>query len=310
MNNYYIYQPEKDANDLYNAMKGLGTDEDKIIKIIANKTNQQRQQIMSYFKTAFGKDLKQELKDELSGKFEKASLALFETPVNYDAKELNRAIKGAGTNEDTLIEIIGTRAPKILKEIKAAYLSLYGRSLEEDIKDETSGDFQNLLISLLQCNRSEVIIPNNDQCMKDAKDLYNAGEGTWGTDESVFNKLFSSRSPNELGVIARLYHQLCGKTLLESIDNEFSGDLQKLLKTIIQAMVNAPAYYASRINEAMKGLGTNDEVLIRILVSRDEIDMPEIKNAYRSMYGRDMIEDIKDDTSGDYKNLLVELASH
>jgi len=57
-------------------------------------------------------------------------------------------------------------------------------------------------------------------------------------------------------------------------------------------------------------LGTNDEVLIRILVSRDEIDMPEIKNAYRSMYGRDMIEDIKDDTSGDYKNLLVELASH
>ena len=37
--------PEKDAEALRNAMKGMGTDEAAIIKIIANRTNAQRQKI-------------------------------------------------------------------------------------------------------------------------------------------------------------------------------------------------------------------------------------------------------------------------
>ena len=51
-------------------------------------------------------------------------------------------------------------------------------------------------------------------------------------------------------------------------------------------------------------------MLIRLLISRDEVDMPQIKNIYRHLFGKDMIEAIKSDTSGDYRKLLVELASH
>ena len=36
---------EQDAADLRKAMKGMGTDEDAIIKIVANRTNAQRQKI-------------------------------------------------------------------------------------------------------------------------------------------------------------------------------------------------------------------------------------------------------------------------
>jgi annexin A7/11 len=152
--------------------------------------------------------------------------------------------------------------------------------------------------------------PDEPKCMKDAKDLYQAGEGQWGSDESVFNKIFSIRSPYEMSFIALHYQKLSGKTLMESIENEFSGDFKKCLKTIVQAMINPSAFFASRIHDAIKGWGTNDELLIRVLVSRDEIDMPQIKQAYKMMFGNDMLEDIKDDTSGDYKNLLVEIASH
>ena len=60
----------------------------------------------------------------------------------------------------------------------------------------------------------------------------------------------------------------------------------------------------------MKGIGTRDAMLIRLLISRDEVDMPQIKNIYRHLFGKDMIEAIKSDTSGDYRKLLVELASH
>ena len=57
-------------------------------------------------------------------------------------------------------------------------------------------------------------------------------------------------------------------------------------------------------------MGNYDNMLIRVLVTRDEIDMPQIKQYYKQVYGKDMLEDVKNDTSGDYKNLLIELASH
>ena len=305
------YNPENDSKALYKAMKGSGTDEDVIIKVICNRSNQQRQEILAFYKASYGQDLKADLKDELGGNFETAVLALFETAIMYDTKEIRRAIKGAGTNEDTLIEILGSRSTKRIKEIKEAYLANYGGTLEEAISDETSGDLKNMIVSLLQCNRSENVIPDNSKCLQDAQNLYDAGEGQWGTEESVFNKIFALRSPYELGVIARHYNQISsGKSLFQVIESEFSGDILKLLKTMLQAMINPHAFFAARINQSVKGWGTNDELLIRILVSRDEVDMPDIKRVYKELYGNDMLEDIKDDCSGDYKNLLVELASH
>ena len=59
----------------------------------------------------------------------------------------------------------------------------------------------------------------------------------------------------------------------------------------------------------MSGLGTMDATLIRILVTRNEIDMPQIRETYKRIFNKDMIKDIKDDTSGDYRKLLVKLAS-
>ena len=48
---------QQDADALRNAMKGFGTDEDALIKIVANRTNQQRMQIKEAYKTSFGRDL-------------------------------------------------------------------------------------------------------------------------------------------------------------------------------------------------------------------------------------------------------------
>ena len=86
--------------------------------------------------------------------------------------------------------------------------------------------------------------------------------------------------------------------------------MKKLLRTIIYSSINPSEYFATRVNYAVKGLGTKDKLLIRILVTRDEIDMPEIKAAYQKLYNKDMVKDIEKDTSGDYKKLLVKLASH
>ena len=109
---------DEDAAALRKAMKGFGTDEKAIIKIIANRTNRERLAMIDSFKRQFKRDLIKDLKSELSGKFEDATLALFKDPIKYDCYSLNKAMKGAGTNEDTLIEILATRPNYYINQIK------------------------------------------------------------------------------------------------------------------------------------------------------------------------------------------------
>ena len=113
--------PEKDAEALRAAMKGLGTDEDAIIKIVANRTNAQRQKIKLFYKSSYGRDLVEDLKKELSGKFEDATIALFYEPIEYDCYQLRKAMKGLGTDEDTLIEIIATRPNWMIKAMNTKF---------------------------------------------------------------------------------------------------------------------------------------------------------------------------------------------
>ena len=299
-----------DAQLLRNAMKGFGKDQATLIKFVASKTSLQRQKIKAQYKATFGKDLIADLKSELHGKLEDAFVALFTDPIEFDADSLRDAMKGMGTNEDTLIEIIASRSNQQLAQIKNFYQQKYKRDLETDVKKETHGTLQNLLITLLQGKRGTNTNPVPNRMAKIATEIYDAGEAKLGTDETVFNKYFSSLSPHELASVAQQYHKLTNHSILDAIDKEFSGDSKKALRAIVYATISPSEYFATRIKDAIKGFGTKDTLLIRIIVSRGEIDMPQIKQYYKQLYGKDMVEDIKNDISGDYQKLMVELCAH
>ena len=298
---------QADADALKNAFKGIGCDKKTIVDITVNRTNAQRLQIREAYKAAYGRDLMKDLKSELHNHLEDAVLALYTDPIEYDADELRAAMKGLGTNEDTLIEIICSRPPHVLKAIIAKFKEKYNRDLEKDVKSETSGTLRKLLIALLQCSRSTNTTPNQAQCAQIAQEIYNAGEKKLGTDESIFNKYFCTLSPHELAAVSREYHKLTGHTILQAIDKEFSGDSKKTLRTIVYATLSPSEYFATRVNYAVKGLGTKDHILIRVLVTRSEIDMPQIKQYYKQLFGKDMVTDVKNDISGDYQKLMVGL---
>ena len=299
-----------DAAAIRKAMEGFGTDEDALIKIVANRSNAQRQKIKEEYKTAYGRDLISDLKSELRGKLEDAMVALFTEPIEYDVDSLNRAMKGAGTDEDAVIEIITSRPNWMLKKIKEKFKQKYNKELESAVKSDFHGDLERLLVSILQCKRSENNNPNQSECANLAKELFDAGEKKWGTDSSIFNKIFTGCSPTEIACIAREYHKISGHTILDGIDKEFSGNTKKALRSIVYALISPSEYFATRVQDAIKGFGTNDHLLIRILITRDEIDMPQIKQYYKQLYGNDMVEDIKKDIGGDYRKLMIELCSH
>ena len=301
---------DEDAAALRKAMKGIGTDEKAIIKIIANRTNRERLAMIESFKRQFNRDLIKDLKSELSGKFEDATLALFKDPIEYDCYSLNKAMKGAGTNEDTLIEILASRPNYYINQIKERYKILFGKTLEEHLSSELSGDLKKVMLTLTSAQRSTNVNPDRNDCTNKVEQLYKAGEKRLGTDEKVFYDILTRSSPEEIKLMNEIYTQKYKHGLLKAIEEEFSGDLKKLLKTMIYVSLDPSEYFATRINYAIKGAGTKDALLIRILVTRDELDMPQIKAAYKRLYNKDMVQAIEKDTSGDYKKLLVELSSH
>ncbi|XP_051475889.1 annexin A7 isoform X2 [Apus apus] len=299
------FDAERDAEILRKAMKGFGTDEQAIINVVANRSNDQRQKIKAAFKTMYGKDLIKDLKSELSGNIEELILALFMPSTYYDAWSLRHAMKGAGTQERVLIEILCTRTNQEIREIVNCYKSEFGRDIEQDIRADTSGHFERLLISMCQGNRDENQTVDYQKAQEDAQRLYQAGEGKLGTDESCFNMVLATRSFPQLKATVEAYSRIANRDLLSSIDREFSGNVERGLKTILQCALNRPAFFAERLYHSMKGAGTDDSTLIRIIVTRSEIDLVQVKQMFTQMYQKTLATMIASDTSGDYRRLLL-----
>lgn len=336
------WNPEADCEYLRKAMKGLGTDESIITHIVSTRCNAQRQELKRQFKTMYGRDLIEDIKCELSGDYKDAILACFVSPAYYDAKCIKKAIYGLGTDEEALIEIFMTRTNEQIKEIQAVYGEVARPDkktrqtvMEDDIRGDTSGDFKRLLVSASQGNRyvisreqledavEEILNPNGDgtgmfevnytklcnikKAKEDAKRLFKAGVDKWGTDEEEFNIIFSTRNFHHLRETYNQYVKLTQADIRNAVDGETSGNFRRGLKAIVECVQNRPRYFAKKLMKSMKGLGTDEETLIRIVASRSEIDMVQIKQEFLQMTKKTLWRYIKEDTSFNVKKILQAL---
>ncbi|MFH4974033.1 hypothetical protein AB6A40_000742 [Gnathostoma spinigerum] len=299
------FDAQKAAEQLEKAMKGFGCNKEKIIEVLCHCNNAQRQMIRTPYKTLYGKDLIKELKKELSGDFEDVIIGLMETPTKYDAVNLHKAVKGLGTKEKVLIEIICSRTNDEIHSVCNEYRDEFGETLEKAVIGDTSGDFQRLLVSLLQGNRDESKNVDALKANQDAHKLVADGEKRLGTVESTFNSILVSQNLRQLDRVFLEYEKITGHPIEVAIKKEFSGNIQKALLALIQCIQNTPKYFANELNEAMKGLGTHDKDLIRIIISRSEIDLAIIRNLYEQMFKKSLVDSIKSECSGAYRDSLI-----
>ncbi|XP_062874273.1 annexin A1a isoform X1 [Trichomycterus rosablanca] len=304
---YPQFDASSDAAVLDKAIKTKGVDEDTIIQSLVKRNNEQRQQVKAAYQKASGKPLDAALKAALSGELEEVVLGMLKTPAQFDAELLKGAMKGLGTDEETLVEILASRSNKEIRDIKVAYKEAFKKDLEADIKSDTGGDFRNGLLSLCKGTRSEDRTVQEDQADRDARALYEAGEKRKGTDCAVFIDILTNRSAPHLRKVFEMYSKYSKVDVAKAIDLELKGDIENLLVAVVKCAGSKPAYFAEKLNLAMKGSGYKGKILTRIMVSRSEVDMALIKQEYKKKYGKTLYKDILDDTKGDYEKILLAL---
>lgn len=232
---------------------------------MCRRTNFERLEIAKAFKTAYGKDLVENIKKEISGKFEKVCVNLLKPLHQYYAESLYEAMEGIGTEEDILIEVMCGLTNREVQAVVNTFKQLYGKSLEDALKSETSNCFKRILVSLSTGNRDESMITNLESAQRDAQLLKEAGIGRFGTDESEFNRILCLRNNAQIALISREYEKLTGNSLEKDIKREFSGDIETAMVSVLRSAINRPLFFAKRINKAVAGFGTDDSSLIRLV---------------------------------------------
>ncbi|GCB82354.1 hypothetical protein scyTo_0021590 [Scyliorhinus torazame] len=99
-------------------------------------------------------DLVTDLKEKLSNHFQEVIVGLMYPPAFFDAYQLRNAMKGIGTDENCLIEILASRTNDEINAINEVYLMQFDVPIQFDVESETSGHFRDALVILTQvfCN--------------------------------------------------------------------------------------------------------------------------------------------------------------
>jgi hypothetical protein len=280
--------PISEVENLKNYIQN--SDKTKIVEFICKLNKEQRLKLKETYVASYGTELIKDLEKVLSGNVEKLVCGLIKSFIDFDAEQIYLSMKGLGTDEDTLSEMIATKPSRHLNKIKQRYPELYNETLENDIKGDTSDYYRNILIAMIQGGRSDNPYPNS-QKMKDIVNKLN--DDNENIKESFVSYLVNC-SYGEICTICREYEKIHNKSILEGIKNKFGKDEYNFFNVLLNYISDPGKFFAEKIH------GFKDKDLIRIIVSNEEI-LNDIKDAYKELYNTELIDDIKNNTDGDFQ---------
>ncbi|XP_018415409.1 PREDICTED: annexin A9 [Nanorana parkeri] len=298
------FEPELIADRLHDTLTNKG-DQQTIIDTVTSLNNEQRQEVIRLYKEEQKQDLLENVKKAFSGDLERVIVGLLKTPAAYDSQELKAAMKGLGTDEAALSEILTTRSNEQLQAIRVCYKQEFKTDLEKDITSDTKEPHTALLLALVKGKREkESRIIDYGLIEQDSKMLSNLGPKN-NPNDAQWITIFTERPKGHLRRVFDHYKKSTSVDIEDTINKHFKGDFQKSLLTSVAVIKDTPLYFADKLNNVMKGVGTDDKALSRILISRSEEDLLSIRVAYRRKYGKSLYSTIQSDTKGDYRSALL-----
>ncbi|RWV92493.1 hypothetical protein GW17_00045124, partial [Ensete ventricosum] len=163
-----------------------------------------------------------------------------------------------------------------------------------------------LLVGLVSAYRYEGSRVDDDVAKSEAKALGHAIKSA-GTEDPVENyeviRILTTRSKAHLKETFRHYNGLYGK----SIEQDFAGE--SCLGETVQCLGSSASYFSKVIDKAFREEADKNakDALTRVVVSRSDVDIEEIKAVYEQQHKAKLEDKIVKNTRGNYRDALLSL---
>ncbi|CAJ1959017.1 unnamed protein product [Sphenostylis stenocarpa] len=293
------HSPVEDAESLRKAVKGWGADGKAIISILGHRNAAQRTHIREAYQNLFQEDLIKRLESELSGDFERAMYRWILEPAEREALLANIALKSDDKNYQVIVELSCVLSPEELFVMRRAYHNRFKRSLEEDVAVNTR------LVSSFRYGGSEI---NARLAQSEADALHEAikNKNKSKSNEDII-RILTTRSKTQLVATFNRYRDDHGIAITKKLSDEGSDEFYKAANLAISCINDHKKYYEKVLRNAMERVGTDEEAITRVIVTRAEKDLKEIKDVYYKRNSVHLEHVVAKETSGEYKKFLLTL---
>jgi len=142
------------------------------------------------------------------------------------ADALRKAMKGFGTDEKTLIQVLAPMGPLEINSVKQAFQQGHKRDLMKDVHSETSSYFREGLEALIRG-------PLEQDCF-----TLREGLSGMGTKEELLDEVLLGRTNADINAIKRHYQQMYKRSLESDLKSDLSGKTERLYDMVVAARRN------------------------------------------------------------------------
>ena len=306
------YSAINDCKLLFDYLSMKNTE--NLINFLVKKSPFQLQKIKEFYNKNYFKqndknflELTEKIKNLYNEDFYLTTKILFENPFVFNCNEIKTLkIK-------KIINIIITNSNSQIKLLKIYFKNLNNINLLDFIKNNLKdGLIKEILLFLIENGRNTNSFINYSNCNKIINFfIKNSSENDDYLNENreIMIDFLAKSSKNDLIYIKKTIENKINSTLLKKHFNNFTEKEIFLINTIFNFFENKYFFYANEIYSATKGLGTNDELLIKNIIIVHNLKISDLvkKNFLKITKKESLLENIKDDTSGDYFQLLKSL---
>ncbi|PWY89458.1 Annexin [Aspergillus sclerotioniger CBS 115572] len=221
------------------------------------------------------------------------------------ADQLRRAMKGFGTDEKALIQILARLNPLEMAAVRSTYTQHIRRDLYKDVKSETSGYFRRGLLAII-----DGPLQYDVACVREAV------EGI-GTKEWLLNDILLSRSNADLNAIKTAYEQTYNRSLQKDVADDLSFKTQSLFSMVLRATrheESAPldpqiieAEAKSLHSATAARIVNNVEEVCGIFARASDNELRAINQAFQIRYNTDLTKHIEKEFSGHMEDALLHM---
>ncbi|KAM3080146.1 hypothetical protein ACMFMF_003555 [Clarireedia jacksonii] len=223
--------------------------------------------------------------------------------ADLDARALRKAMKGFGTDEKTLIDVLHNKGPLQIEILRETFFNMFKRRLLADVESETSSWFREGLAAIIR-----------GPLLQDCHLLYNAMDGL-GTKESLLNEVLLGRSNADIRAIKTTYEKRYRRRLIDDIKGDLSADTERHFLMVLEANRNedsAPVIPQDVDRDVATLWGATEAIrgkdrltVCEIFTKRSDNQLRAIAHTYQQKHGKPLEWVIKKEFRGHMEDALL-----